>query len=112
MQSSQQCLVSHQTSDVASPLNAPVIGLMDGSIVTGKMWLTQLYGLSDAAYHVIASESLSYGALGEKPFTFAATAECVATIMRQNTNGRTRVVGFSLGDCMTVEQLEQRSPEK
>ena len=108
MQSTPTALVSHKTFDIAGPLNAPALVLVHGSVVTRKMWLPQVQGLSDA-YRVIAADLPGHGALAERPFTFASAADSLANVIRQNTNGRALVVGLSLGDYVAME-LAQRSP--
>jgi hypothetical protein len=47
-------MINHPTQtephfDAAGPVNAPAMVLAHGSVVTRKMWLPQMRGLSDAA---------------------------------------------------------------
>ena len=105
----QTSLVSHKNFDSAGPANAPAIVLIHGSVVTRKMWLPQLRGLSDVFY-VIAPDLPGHGALANVPFTFAAAAQTLADIIRQQANGRSLVAGVSLGGYIAIE-LARRSPE-
>jgi pimeloyl-ACP methyl ester carboxylesterase len=84
--------------------------LVHGSVVTRKMWLPQLRGLSDA-YRVIAPDLPGHGALAHVPFTFAAAIECLAELIRQETQGRALVVGLSLGGYIAME-LAHRQPDQ
>ena len=104
-----QPLTSNQNFDSAGAIHAPAILLVHGSVVTRKMWLRQLNGLSDT-YHVIASDLPGHGTLASTPFTFATAAECLAEIIRQEARGRALVVGLSLGGYIAIE-LAHRSPE-
>jgi pimeloyl-ACP methyl ester carboxylesterase len=95
--------------DSAGPMDAPAILLVHGSVVTRKMWLPQLRGLSDA-YHVLAPDLPGHGALADMPFTFSAAAQTLAEVIRQEAQGRALVVGLSLGGYIAME-LAQHSPE-
>jgi pimeloyl-ACP methyl ester carboxylesterase len=105
----QPQLASDQPFDSAGPIHAPAILLIHGSVVTRKMWLRQLNALSDI-YHVIAPDLPGHGALASMPFTFAAAAESLAEIIRQEARGRALVVGLSLGGYIAME-LAHRAPE-
>jgi len=95
--------------DSAGAMDAPAIVLVHGSVVSRKMWLPQLRGLSDT-FHVIAPDLPGHGALAETPFTFAAAAESLAEIIRKETWGRALVAGLSLGGYVAME-LARRSPD-
>jgi pimeloyl-ACP methyl ester carboxylesterase len=99
----------NKTFDSAGPTNAPAILLVHGSVVTRKMWLPQLRGLSDT-FHVIAPDLPGHGALAQMPFTFSAAAQTLADIIRQEAQGRALVVGLSLGGYVAMG-LARRSPE-
>lgn len=100
---------SSKLFDCAGPTDAPVIVLVHGSVVTRKMWLPQLRGLSDT-YKVIAPDLPGHGALADMPFTFSAAAQTLAEVIRQEANGRALVAGLSLGGYVAME-LASRSPE-
>jgi pimeloyl-ACP methyl ester carboxylesterase len=104
-----QILRSHPTFDSAGSTDAPAIVLIHGSVVTRKMWLPQLRGLSDT-FHVIAPDLPGHGALAEMPFTFATATETLEDIIWQEANGRALVAGLSLGGYIAME-LARRSPE-
>jgi len=95
--------------DSAGPTDAPAILLVHGSVVTRKMWLPQLRGLSDT-YQVIAPDLPGHGALADMPFTLSAAAQTLADVIRQEANGRALVAGLSLGGYVAME-LARRSPE-
>lgn len=101
--------VQYKAFDGAGPADAPAILLIHGSVVTRKMWLPQLRGLSDT-FHVIAPDLPGHGALAEVPFTFATAAQTLADVIRREANGRALVAGLSLGGYIAIE-LARRSPE-
>ena len=105
----QTSLVSSKTFDSAGPTDAPAIVLIHGSVVTRKMWLPQLRGLSDV-FHIIAPDLPGHGTLAEIPFTFATAAQTLADVIRQQAKGRALVAGLSLGGYVAIE-LAHRSPE-
>ena len=98
-----------KTFDSAGLTTAPAIVLIHGSVVTRKMWLPQLRGLSDT-FHVIAPDLPGHGALADMPFTFSRAAQTLADIIRHETYGRALVAGLSLGGYVAME-LASRSPE-
>lgn len=102
-------LVLSKSFDSAGPADAPAILLIHGSVVTRKMWLPQLRGLSDT-YHVIAPDLPGHGALAEVPFTFPIAVQTIADVIQQQANGRALVAGLSLGGYVAIE-LARQSPE-
>lgn len=92
--------------DAAGSVDAPALLLVHGSVVTRKMWLPQLRGLSDA-YHVLAPDLPGHGALAHVPFTFAAAVQSLAELIRQETRGRALVAGLSLGGYIAMELAAQ-----
>lgn len=105
----QASIVNSKTFDSAGSASTPAIVLIHGSVVTRKMWLPQLRGLSDT-FHVIAPDLPGHGALAEMPFTFATAAQTLADLIRHEANGRALVAGLSLGGYIAME-LARRSPE-
>jgi pimeloyl-ACP methyl ester carboxylesterase len=105
----QTSLINNEAFDSAGPTDVPAIILIHGSVVTRKMWLPQLSGLSDT-YHVIAPDLPGHGALAATPFTFSAAAQTLADVIRQKARGRGLVAGLSLGGYVAME-LARRSPE-
>ena len=97
------------TFDAAGLLNAPPIVLIHGSVVTRKMWLPQLRGLSDA-YRVIAPDLPGHGALAHIPFSFSASVETLADLIRSEANGHALLTGLSLGGYVAME-MASRHPE-
>jgi pimeloyl-ACP methyl ester carboxylesterase len=95
--------------DCAGPADAPAILLVHGSVVTRKMWLPQLRGLSDT-YQVIAPDLPGHGVLAGMPFTFSNAVQTLADIIRRQANGRALVAGLSLGGYVAME-LARQSPE-
>lgn len=95
--------------DSAGSTNAPAILLIHGSVVTRKMWLPQLRGLSNT-FHVIAPDLPGHGALADVPFTFPVAAQTLADVIRHEANGRALVAGLSLGGYIAIE-LARRSPD-
>jgi pimeloyl-ACP methyl ester carboxylesterase len=84
--------------------------LVHGSVVTRKMWLPQLRGLSDA-YRVIAPDLPGHGDLAAVPFTFDGAADRVAEVIRHEAGGgRAVVVGLSLGGYVAIA-LAARHPD-
>jgi pimeloyl-ACP methyl ester carboxylesterase len=99
----------NDTFDRDGPADAPAILLVHGSVVTRKMWLPQLRGLSDT-YQVIAPDLPGHGALAHVPFTFASAVDSLADIIVKEARGRALVAGLSLGGYVTME-LARRSPD-
>lgn len=95
--------------DCAGPTDAPTILLVHGSVVTRKMWLPQLRGLSDT-YQVIAPDLPGHGALADTPFTFSSAVQTLADVVRQQASGRALVAGLSLGGYVAME-LARQCPE-
>ena len=100
---------TENTFDAAGLLNAPPIVLIHGSVVTRKMWLPQLRGLSDA-YRVIAPDLPGHGALAHIPFSFSASVETLADLIRSEANGHALLTGLSLGGYVAME-MASRYPE-
>ena len=101
--------MNSKTYDNAGSANSPAIVLIHGSVVTRKMWIPQLRGLSDS-YHVIAPDLPGHGTLARIPFTFSAAAQTLADIIKHEARGRALVAGLSLGGYVAME-LAQRSPD-
>jgi pimeloyl-ACP methyl ester carboxylesterase len=95
--------------DTAGPMNAPPIVLVHGSVVTRKMWLPQLRGLSDV-YRVIAPDLPGHGALAHMPFTFAAAVQTLVELIQHEARSRALVAGLSLGGYVAIE-LAHRHPD-
>ena len=88
--------------DAAGPDAAPPIVLIHGSVVTRKMWLPQLRGLSDS-YRVLAPDLPGHGGLANMPFSFASAVGHLDDFIRQHAGGRALVVGLSLGGFVAIE---------
>lgn len=95
--------------DRAGSADAPALVLIHGSVVTRKMWLPQLRGLSDT-FHVIAPDLPGHGALAHVRFNFANAAKTLADVIRQAAQGRALVAGLSLGGYVAMD-LARRSPD-
>ena len=93
---------------MAGPADRPAIVLVHGSVVTRKMWLPQLRGLSDA-YRTIAPDLPGHGGRANEPFTFAGASQVVADVIDNAAGGRALVVGASLGGYVAID-LAHRSP--
>lgn len=96
--------------ETAGPAGAPALLLVHGSVVTRKMWLPQLRGLSDV-YHVIAPDLPGHGTLAHVPFTFDAAVQSLAALIDQEAHGRALVAGLSLGGYIAI-QLAARHPDR
>jgi pimeloyl-ACP methyl ester carboxylesterase len=88
--------------DAAGPADAPPIVLVHGSVVTRKMWLPQLRGLSDG-YRVLAPDLPGHGALAHTPFTFSSAVRVLAEFIGAHAEGRALVAGMSLGGYVAIE---------
>lgn len=99
---------SDRPFDAAGPAHAPAIVLVHGSIVTRKIWLPQLRGLAER-YRVLAPDLPGHGALAHIPFTFASAVQSLATLIREEAQGRAVVAGLSLGGYVAIE-LAQTHP--
>jgi pimeloyl-ACP methyl ester carboxylesterase len=95
--------------DVAGRVDAPAVVLVHGAVLTRKMWLRQLRGLSDT-YFVIAADLPGHGALAELPFTFAAAVETLVDVIARQAQGHALVVGVSMGGYVAME-LARHHPE-
>jgi pimeloyl-ACP methyl ester carboxylesterase len=94
--------------DAAGPTDRPAIVLVHGSVVTRKMWLPQLRGLSDA-YRMIAPDLPGHGERAHERFTFAAASGALTELIDGAVGGRALVVGSSLGGYVAID-LAYRSP--
>lgn len=104
-----QAVAFHPLFDAAGPQAAPAIVLLHGSVVSRKMWLPQLRGLS-AGYRVIAPDLPGHGALAHMPFSFEAAASTLSELIQQQAGGRALVAGLSMGGYTAIE-LAHRRPE-
>ena len=96
--------------DAAGPADGPPIVLLHGSVVTRKMWLPQLRGLSDT-YRVIAPDLPGHGAAAHVPFTFTAAVQSLDEIIQTHARGRALVAGLSLGGYVAM-QLAYENPAR
>jgi pimeloyl-ACP methyl ester carboxylesterase len=99
-----------ESIDTAGPADAPAIVLVHGSVVSRKMWLPQMRGLSDA-YRVIAPDLPGHGGRAQEPFTFAAASQALADLIERDTAGRALVVGASLGGYVAID-LAHHFPDR
>ena len=76
--------------------------LVHGSVVTRKIWLPQMRGLTDG-YRVFAPDLPGHGALAHVPFTFASAVQSLEALIRQQAQGRALVAGLSLGGYVAIE---------
>jgi len=95
-------IIVNPTFDIAGSKNTPALLLVHGSIVTRKLWLPQLHGLSDA-YCVIAPDLPGHGTLAHIPFTFASAVQTLAEVIKREVGGRALVAGLSLGGYVAIE---------
>lgn len=95
--------------DCAGSKDAPALLLLHGSVVTRKMWLPQLRGLSDAFY-VIAPDLPGHGTLAHVRFSFDACVNTLAALIREQAPAGALVGGLSLGGYVAIE-LAARQPE-
>lgn len=100
----------NQTFDAEGPADAPALVLIHGSVVTRKMWLPQLLGLSDV-FRVIAPDLPGHGALAHIPFSFSTSVDCLVEVIQQEAGGRAMVAGLSLGGYVAIE-LAHRYPDR
>src|SRR5262245_20905030 len=98
-----------KTFDNAGSANSPAIVLVHGSVVTRKMWLPQLRGLSDT-FHVIAPDLPGHGTLAKTRFSFSSAGQTLSDIILQEAGGCALVAGLSLGGYVAME-LAHRSPD-
>jgi pimeloyl-ACP methyl ester carboxylesterase len=94
--------------DTAGPPSAPAIVLVHGSVVSRKMWLPQLRGLS-ARYRVVAPDLPGHGARAAEPFTMDAAVDRLAEVIQRESHERAVVAGMSLGGFVAME-LAARHP--
>ena len=97
-----QTAATNHAFDAAGPEAAPAIVLVHGSVVTRKIWLPQLRGLSDA-YRVLAPDLPGHGEAADVPFTCGSAVGRLDDFIQQHANGRALVVGLSLGGYVAVE---------
>jgi pimeloyl-ACP methyl ester carboxylesterase len=88
--------------DSAGSVNSPALVLVHGSVVTRKMWLPQLRGLSNS-FRVIAPDLPGHGDLAHVPFSFAAAVQMLAELIDREARGRVLVAGLSLGGYIAIE---------
>jgi len=100
----------YDVADIAGPAGRPAIVLVHGSVVSRKMWLPQLRGLSDA-YRVVAPDLPGHGGRAAEPFTFTAAAAMLNDLIQHETAGQALVVGASLGGYVAID-LAHRHPDR
>lgn len=93
---------------MAGAVTSPPLVLVHGSVVSRRIWLPQLRGLSDD-FRVLAPDLPGHGDRASEPFTFAAAARVVGDVIREHTGGRAVVAGLSLGGYVAIE-LAHRDP--
>jgi pimeloyl-ACP methyl ester carboxylesterase len=103
-------MVLPDSVDVAGPAGRPTIVLVHGSVVSRKMWLPQLRGLSDT-YRVLAPDLPGHGGRATERFTFAAASQVLADLIEHETQGRALVVGASLGGYVAID-LAHHFPDR
>lgn len=86
--------------DEAGLPGAPAIVLLHGSVVTRTIWRPQLEALGDT-FHVVAPDLPGHGSKADRPFTFDAAVDDVATLMR-DLGGRVVLTGLSLGGYVAM----------
>ena len=84
--------------------------LVHGSVVSRKMWLPQVRGLSDA-YRIFAVDLPGHGGRAADPFTFAAASQVLADLIEREASGRALVVGASLGGYVAID-LAHHFPDR
>ena len=100
----------YESVDAAGPASAPAIVLVHGSVVSRKMWLPQLRGLSDA-YRMLAPDLPGHGGRAGERFTFTAASQVLGDLIERETAGRALVVGASLGGYVAID-LAHRFPDR
>jgi pimeloyl-ACP methyl ester carboxylesterase len=95
-------IMMNPSFDMAGSSQNPALILIHGAIVSRKMWLPQLFGLSDT-YHVIAPDLCGHGALSHIPFTFAAAEQAIAELIDREAGGRALIAGLSLGGYVAIK---------
>ena len=92
------------------PADAPTILFVHGAGVAGWMWNGQVAALK-ANYHCLIPDLPRHGKTGgTERFTFEATVELLADLIRTRAHGgRAHVVGLSLGGSLTIELLAWHS---
>lgn len=94
--------------DVSGPSGAPVLVLAHGSVVTRKMWLPQLRGLS-GAFRVVAVDLPGHGSEMAAKFSLPAAAEVLRSAIE--SEGRPALLcGLSMGGYAAME-LAARHPD-
>lgn len=92
----------------AGAVTSPPLVLVHGSVVSRRIWLPQLQGLSDE-FRVLAPDLPGHGDRAAESFTFAAAARVVGDVIREHAGGRAVVAGLSLGGYVAIE-LAHRDP--
>jgi pimeloyl-ACP methyl ester carboxylesterase len=94
----------------AGPVDAPTIIFLHGGGLSSAMWQPQLERLHD--YHCLAPDLPEQGnSANIGPFTFADASRQVADLIRERVpNGRTHLVGLSIGGAVAVRLLRD-APE-
>lgn len=94
-------------TDVAGPAGAPLLVLAHGSVVTRKLWLPQMRGLS-AYFRVIAPDLPGHGSLAGLRFTLGGAADVLENVI-ESEGGPALVAGLSMGGYAVMELASRRA---
>jgi pimeloyl-ACP methyl ester carboxylesterase len=88
--------------DVVGPRDGRPIVLVHGAVFTRKMWGPQREALSDD-HRVVAPDLPGHGTRSDEPFQFEKAVTLLDEVVEQHADGRTLLVGLSLGGYVSTE---------
>jgi 3-oxoadipate enol-lactonase len=99
--------------ELRGPVDGPLIALIQGLGLAGRMWLDLPHGLTRMGYRVVIPDNRGTGASDAPwpPYAITTMADDAAAVLEDVGRGPALVVGISMGG-MLAQQLYLRHPQR